>query len=867
MSTRLLRALSRLVPPELREDWLREWEGEYAHARASRSTRRVLVAAAEDAMRMLPARIEAGAGVQDLRFALRSLRANPGFALAAILTLALGIGANTATFSVVNAFLVRPLPLPEPDRVVAVLRDRPERPLAWLNLTSAPNYVDWRDRNRSFENLAAVQLWAVSLTGEGRPRRISRAMVTPEFFGILGIAPAMGRGFHPEDAQRGNSTVAVLSHGLWADAFGSDPDVVGRSILLDGVPHTVVGVMPRGFNAPPFTSDLYVPLAFTQDALQARGRNNLYTVGRLRDGVTMEAAAADMDAVGQALADEYPETNEGWGIRVRPLHALAVGYASTPLWTLLGAVSLVLLLACTNVANLVIARGAARDRELAVRVALGASRGRLIVQLLTESVLLAIAGGALGLVLAAALLDPIRALVPERLAQTADVTLDGRVLAFTLLASLLTGLLAGLVPAIRLAGNARGGISGTLRDRRGHGRVRSGLAAAQFALATVLLVAAGLTVRSLGALADVDTGVRTDGLSSFQVTLPDAAYPEPGDVIGAITGVLDGLRAQPGVQGATVVSHLPLSGQRLNSSVELEGVPHVASSDGPSATIRVAGSGYFELLGITLLSGRLFDESDRAGSEPVAIISETAAERFWPGEEAVGRWIGWANGPDGVLERRRVVGVVAGTRHGGPSAELTEEVYEPYLQTTDVWRWFGRTLSFVVRTDGAPLRIDAAQNAVATVSDDLPVVALATLDRVLAGSIATPRFNGTLASAFGTLALILAVIGMYGVLAFAVRRRTREMGIRLALGAARRRVLRDVVLEGLRLAGIGALAGVLIALSLGRLLRSLLWGVEPADPITFVGVIAVLGAATLAASALPAWRASSVDPATSLRAD
>jgi predicted permease len=533
-------------------------------------------------------------------------------------------------------------------------------------------------------------------------------------------------------------------------------------------------------------------------------------------------------------------------------------------------VGLVLLIACANVANLVLARGAARSRELAVRVALGASRGRLMAQLLAESVLLALFGGVLGLLLAALALNPIRALVPTGLAAVADVTLDPSVMLFTLVASLATGLIAGLAPALRLSttGRAAGGVLGTLRERGGQSRVRSGLAAAQFAIATVLLIGAGLMIRSLGELADVDLGVRTNGLSTFEVTFPDAAYPEPAQVILAIGGILESLEANPRVERAVAVSHLPLSGARLSSSLSLEGVEDTRSNDGPSALIRVASAGYFETLGITLLTGRTFDAGDRAGSEPVAVINDVAADQFWPGEDPVGRWIRWADDAAGEPVRRRVVGVVGGTRHAGPAAELNAEVYEPYPQTTDVWRWFGRGMSFVARTrDGRALDMASAQDAVAPINPDLPVVGLATLDQVLAKSVATPRFNGVLAGTFGGLALILAVIGMYGVLAFAVRRRTRETGIRMALGAARPRVVRDVLLDGIRLAGVGAVVGVACALALGRLFRSLLWGVEPTDPLTFAAVVLVLGAATVAASLVPALRASSVDPATSLRAE
>ena len=867
MSPRWLRTLSRLVPPELRDEWLREWAAELAHAASTGGRARTVgLAAVEDALCMVPERIEAGAGIQDLRYAVRALRANRGFALAAVATLALGIGANTAIFSVVNGYIVRPLPLPEPERVVIVQR---ERAGAMSGYTSAPNYLDWRDRTATVEDLAAVQQWSANLTGTGVPLRVTRSLVTPGFFEMLGIRPALGRTFDAAEGEYGSADVVVLSHALWVDVFGADPEVLGRRVEVNGVAHTVVGVMPSGLRVPPVTAELWAPLAFTPDALDARGRNNLLAIGRLRPDATLAQARSELGRIGRDLAREHPRSNEGWDITVTGLHEFALGTSPRGLWTLLGAVALVLLLACANVANLVLARGAARERELAVRTALGATRGRLFVQLLGESVLIGLAGGALGLLVAYAALDPIRALVPDALAGVGDVTVDRRVLAYTMAVSLATGILAGMAPALRLSRGARGGPgapAAVLRVRGSAGMVRGGLTVAQFAIATLLLSGAVLLSRSLAELGRVDLGVETEGRTTFGVTFPEASYATPQAMVAAVDGVLERLRARPGVVEATALSHLPLSGARLHSSVDLEGVPRTNDPHGPSAAIVVAAPNAFEVLGIALVRGRLFDDRDRAGTDPVVVINEAAAAAFWPEGDALGRWLSYAADTAGQPVRRRVIGIVANTRYGGPSVPAMETVFEPHRQTTDVWRWFGRSMAFVVRTgNGRVLPLSAAQEAVSAVASDLPVVGLATLDEVLDRSIATPRFHGTLGIGFAGLALVVAVIGLYGVLAFTVRRRRRELGVRLALGADRGRVIADVLKHATRLAAIGALAGSLAALALGRVLEALLWGVEPTDPLTWVVVLLTLGAATLAAALVPAWRAAAVDPAITLR--
>ncbi len=806
---------------------------------------------------------------QDVRFAARSLRLNPGYAGIALLTLAVGIGANAAIFSVVNAYLLRPLPLEEPNRIISLskVKDGNTGP------TSAPNFLDYREQSSSFEDLVGIQLWATTLTGVDTPRRLSLAMVTPGFFQVLGAQPTLGRGFVSEESIEGQRRSVVLSHEAWSSSFGSDVTVLGRSVLLNGESYELVGVAPRGLRVPPFTSDVYVPLAFADDALDARGRNNIFVLGRLADGASMASASAEMDVIAQGLSDTYPRANEGWGIRLEELHTFAVGSSPRGLWMLLGAVGLVLLIACVNVASLTVARGAARSRELAVRVALGASRARLLRQLLGESILLALLGGAMGVGLAYALLDPIVSLVPARVSGLGEVSIDSQVLLFTLGVSVLTGLLSGLTPAYRMSGLASAsqgpsGVAERLTNRGGSERVRDTLVVSEFALAMVLLVGAGLFIRSLSNLYSVDLGVDHEGVTSFQVSFADAEYPAPADVTLGVDRLLEELAARPEVKLAAATSHLPLSGARLSSSVLLEAGPQEHSVNSPSAAIKVVTPGYFSAMGIPLLTGRLLTWDDEPGGELVVVVNRTAAESLWPGEEPIGEWISYAEDADEQPIRRRVVGVIGDVHFAGPSRPATSEIYQSHRQTIEVWRWFGRGMSYVARTrDGSTLELRAVQETLASVDPNLPVVGLSSLTEVLDTSVATRRFQGTLVGLFAGLALLLAAVDTYGVMAFSVRQRTREIGIRVAMGAQRQTLLRSVLSDGLRLAAIGTVVGAIGAAAVSRSVSSLLWGVEGTDPMTYVSVAAVLAGATVMATLVPALRASRIDPVVALRAE
>jgi putative ABC transport system permease protein len=867
----VLGVLSLLVSSSERGDWRQEWEGELAALDADGpaslwARAGVLSTATEDAMRLGIRRIQPGSWGQDVRFALRTLRTRPAYAWAALLTFALGIGANVAIFTVINAYVLRPFPIQEPYRVVWLDGIKEGRHSA----VSAPDFVDWRDQSSSFQDLVAVHEWSTTLTEMDRPMRVTRAMVTPGLFRMIGVQPMLGRSFLDDEGVTGNDQVAILSYELWSGVYGSDPGVVGESMVLNGVRSTIVGVLPRGFLLPPFTSQVWVPLAFTQDALEHRGRHNLSVIGRLADDVDVDAAQAEMDVIGRGLASAYPQTNVGWGVHVRELHKVVVGSSSGSLWMLFGGVGLVLLIACVNVASLTVTRGAGRQQELAVRVALGASRGRILSQLLVESLLLALGGGALGVGVAYLALGPIEALVPASLAEVGVLSLDWRVLAFALTASAVTGLAAGALPALRLstAAGSSGGVAQGLRTRSGQTHVRNGLVVAEYALAMILLVGAGLFVRSLNNLYSVDLGFDPERVTTFGLTFPEADYPAPVDVIAGMDGILARFRDQGGFEEVAATSHLPLSGARLSSSVRLDGDAGQMGTNSPSAAIKVVTPGYFELMGIPLVEGRYLTRDDDNAGELVVVINQNAAERYWPGERAIGRMISYTEDEDEAPVVRRVVGVIGDVRWAGPQREATAELYQSHLQTTAVWEWFGRSISFVMREGRAgSLTMPGAQTLVSDGDPNLPVVGLRSLEQVLDRSVAAPRFQGTLLGLFAGLALLLAAVGTYSVMAFSVRQRTREIGIRVAVGADRGDVMRGVIVSGARLALVGTAVGAVGALLLSRLVSSLLWGVGGADPLTYLAVAGLLGAVTLLACFVPAKRATHVDPVEALRTE
>lgn len=865
MSSIVIRVLAQLVEADARAEWVREWEAELSIARGQRRNRVRLVSwAAEDAIRrVFGTRAEFTLG-REVLHAWRTIRRAPGYALAVAGTLALGIGANTALFSVIDAYVIRPLDLESPDRVVLLNKNTADR----YGLTSAPNYLDWAEQSTSFDGMAAVHLWSTTLTGLDAPRRVSLAQVRAGFFQTVGVSPMLGRAFTRDETVAGSSAVAILSHRLWVDSYGADPSIIGRSITTSGEPRTVVGVLPAGSRIPPFTSDVWVPLEFTEDALDVRGRNNLYVVGRLREGLEIESAEAEMDLIGRRLADAYPRANEGWTVSVRPLQTAVVGGSVRSLWILMAAAGSVLLIACVNVAGLVVARGLSRDQELAIRVSLGASRTRLVVQLLSETLTLAVIGGTAGVALSILLTGPIGSLIPASLSVIGPVSVDGRVLGFAFVISLATGLLAGLAPALRLSTAATGrgasaGVGALLRRRGVTGDRNAALVVVQFGLATVLLVGATLMARTLSALYAVDLGVRQDGVTAFRVTFPDGPYPTPNDVILGIDQILDELGNRGDAVAST--SHLPLRDGRLTSSVLLEGRSEDMSTNGPSGAIKVVTPGYFELMGVSLKAGRVFNADDVMSTEAVALINQTAAREFWPGEDPLGRWVAYAEGEEGGHIRRRIVGIVGDVRAAGPSHDPVAEVYQPHAQTTEVWSWFGSSMSFVVRTrDAGLLSLSAAQSTLSQVDADLPVVGLAPLSDVLDDAVGTSRFNGTLISLFAVLALGLAVVGLHGVTSFTVRRRRKEIGIRMALGASKNGVVSSVLMNALRTALVGCAIGLVAASLMARVLSSMVWGVSPYDPIAYAATIGILCVIALAAAWLPARMAGNADPVETL---
>jgi putative ABC transport system permease protein len=799
---------------------------------------------------------------QDLRFALRTLRARPAFTLIAVLTLALGIGATTAIFSVVNAVLLRPLPWPQPDRVVLVWGTRgPVRQNGVVYL----DYLDWQNQSRSFDALAVMRGQSVNLTGGDQPERVIGSFVTANLFGILGATPAQGRFFTEDETRAGiRAPLAVITDDFWHTRFGGRPDMIGHTLVLNGVPFTVVGITRPGVTAPLGTPDVWMPIGYYPNSgdLELRGRPGVLIVGKLKAEVSVERAQADLDAISQRIAQTYPTTNAGVGANVQPMVEQIVGPVRTPMLIVLGAVGIVLLIACANVANLQLARAAARRRELSVRTALGAGRLRLVRQLLTESVVLSAAGGALGILLARWGVSALAAEVSGTIPVNGTIALDGFVLLFATAITLGAGLLFGSAPAWQYS---RAGVQEALTVRVGAGAARGSLVsmrgvlvAAQIALSVVLLVGAGLLTRSLAALSRVDPGFDPAHALTLQFRLPVAKYKTEPQIADMFTRTLEEMRRVPGVQGAALVRAAPLNGNGESYPYFLADKPVADPQSAPTAQLNVISPEYFETLRIRRLAGRDFTMDDRAGATPVAIISEQLARHAWPNETALGKRL--RIGSDSIWAT--VVGVVATVKHFRLSEDPLDQAYVPYLQ---------RPLIFteaVVRTSGDPAALaQAIRGAVWRVDRDQPVWRVRTMNRVLADARGGPKLTEWLMSGFAALALVLAAIGVYGVMSYAVTRRTQEVGIRMALGARRHQVLVMVLREGMRTTAVALLIGLGAAALATRLLASQLFGVSVMDPLTFTIAPVLLGCVALAACYLPARRASRVDPIVALRSE
>ena len=803
--------------------------------------------------------------LKDIRFGVRSLLKRPGSTVVALVTLALGIGVNTAIFSAVDSILLRPLPLKDPERLVSIW----EQGLAQginQNEVAPANFFDLRTQTQSFEGIGAHGPQDLNLTGDGEPERLNGQLVSANVLSLLGVEPVLGRMFLANEDQPGQEHVVVLSDALWARRFNRDPSIVNRNITLNGESFTVVGVMPRGFFFPERETELWVPWAMEPEQASGRGDHYLRLVARLKPGTTVKQANADVASIGGRLAVEYPKTNEGLSFIVNTLHQDYVGDLRLPILIMFAAVGLVLLIACANVANLLLAQATSRRKEIAIRIALGARRWTIVRQLLVESLLLASAGGLIGVLGALWGVQALAKLLPETLSKLQNVNVDARVLFFTLGVSLLTALVFGGVPAL-LAARAKPGqtLSDVARDAAGgtSGRyVRRMLVVSEVALAVVLLVGAGLLIRTFQLLRQVNTGFSTENLLTMRMVLPMPKYGKPEARRAFYDQALERVKAIPGVESAGVITFLPLSFNGMNFSFSVEGQASPGDMKLPFALYRVVSPDYFRAMGIPLQRGRSFDGHDSFDSTPVIMISSQLAERYWPGEDPTGKRlkIGPVDSPNPWLT---VVGVVSDVRQAGLYGDPRMDIYAPYAQER---RAFISPRDLVLRTKGDAASVAAAvRQAVWSVDKDQPISHVRTMDQVFAAAISQERFQALLLGLFAALALVLACVGLYGVISYAVAQRTHEIGVRMALGAQPFDVLRLVLRQGMALTFAGLIVGIGVGLIATRVLSDLLYGVTPRDPLTFVGVPALLLLVALLACYIPARRATRIDPLEALR--
>jgi putative ABC transport system permease protein len=805
--------------------------------------------------------------LQDVRYAARMLAKRPGFTAVAVLTLALGVGANTAIFSVVEAVLLRPLPYRHADRAVVLwennrLQNHPH------NVASPANFLDWRDQAKSFDAMAAFADQRYNLTGAGEPEEVPAQLATPNLFALLGAQAALGRTFAAEDAKDGHEEVAVISHGLWQRRFGGTRDVIGRVISLNGTSVTIVGVMPPGFkwfikenSLTGKPADLWRPLALPEEMRVRRGRF-ISAVARLAPGVSLPRAQAEMDTLASRFEAQYPGFNTGWGVTLVPLRDQLAGEIKPALLVLIGAVAFVLLIACVNVANLLLARAAGRHKEIAVRSAIGAGRRRIVRQLLTESFLLALLGGALGLLLAHWCIQALVALSPANLLGPDQVGVDLTVLAFTLAVSFLTGIVFGLVPALEAS---RVNLSETLKESsRGSSgsarglRLRSALVVAEVGLALMLLVGAGLMVRSFLRLQAVNPGFDASNVLTMRVLLPSTKYPDDVRRIAFFRQAVAGLRTLPGVRSASAVSALPFADLGAATDFSVEGRPTPAVGDEPVTDVRVVDEEYFRTLGIPLIAGRTFTAQEAMEDRNVAVVNEAMVRRYFAGENPLGKRI-VVNMKDDPSPTE-IIGVVGDVRYAKLEGELRPMVYWTPAQLTY------SSMTLILRAAGDPESLAAsARREILALDKDQPVSDIRTMESWLAESVARTRFGTLLLGAFAGLALTLAAAGIYGVMSYSVAQRQSEIGVRMALGAQARDVLRLVIRQGLALVLVGVALGLLGALALTRVISSLLYGVSATDPLTFAAIALLLLGVSWVACYIPARRAARVDPLTALR--
>jgi len=797
--------------------------------------------------------------INDVKYGMRMLGKRPGFTLTAAVVLALGIGATTAMFSVVNSVLLHPLPYDQPDRIVRVYDNYLRLGFERISM-SEPEFIDCRDQSEAFEDIAVFRPMGFNLIGADEPQRLGGACVSAGFFRVLGTNPMLGRTFLSEEDRPGQNHVVLVSHGLWERRFGADPNLVGRTLRLNDESYTVVGIMSPRFQFPKH-ADLWIPIAINLQSLDFRGRRYLSAIARLKSGTTVNQAQANMDLVARRLEEQYPDhypEDSGWSISVIPLHDDIVGAIQPALLVLFGAVGFVLLISCTNVVNLLLVRANAREKEIAIRSALGAKGMRLVRQLITENILLALMGGGLGLLLAFWSIDLLVAFIPTNVPRLEDIGVDCKILGFTLAVSLLTGVTLGLVPALKAL---RPGLNEWLKEggrRTTHGarrgNVQSLLVISEVALALLLLIGAGLMVKSFFHLQRVDPGFNPTRVLTTNISLSESRYSELHQVSSFYHQILSQLESLTGVQSVGVTSRLPLTGGEA-CGYGLEGrrfdMDHIAE-------FRAISPGYFRAMGIPLLSGRDFSERDTENGTGVIIINETMARRIWPNEDPVGKHL--AIDKTGEKGTREIVGVVGDVKHYGLHTESRREMYVPYLQRPR------HSMTLVVRARSEPILLaQAVREAVCKVDKDQPVFNVRTMETLLSKSVSRPRFSGLLLAIFSAMGLVLAAAGIYGVISYSISRRTHEIGIRIALGAVRSDVMKMVLRQGLKLTSTGLAIGIIAAFVLSRVISRLLYEVSPTDPLTFVGVSLFLAGVALVACYIPARRAAKIDPMEALR--
>jgi putative ABC transport system permease protein len=804
--------------------------------------------------------------LKDIHYAVRRLLSTPLVTGAVVLSLALAIGANSAIFGAINSLLLRPFPFESPERLVRLYGTHAER--GWLNLSlSYPNFIDFRDQSQTLDDVAAYYVQGQTLTGIDRPQRVAVVEVTSNLFGVLGLRPTLGRGFAPgEDAPGANDRVVILTYPTWQTRFGGDPDILGRTLRLNGVEHTVIGVLPRRVTFPTDEIALWTPLR--QDATTwSRNRGGLRVVGRLAEGAGLGEASAEIDAIAARLAEDYPRSNADVGARLVSLPVDRYGPdLRLTMYALMGAVALMLLIACINVANLLLSRAAARHREIAVRAALGAGRARVARLLLSESLILALAGGGLGLIAAVSGMALLRGAAPADVPRIDQIQLDPIVMAFTGLIAVLTGLLFGLMPALQAARadistslreGGRGGTAGASRQR-----IQRALVVAQVALVLVVLTGTGLMTRSLASLLSVDPGFSSEGRFALTVSLTPE-YDSWEKVAAYRESALERLEALPGVTSVGAVLDLPLNSRNNLWDFLIEGRAANENDQRLITGANIASPGYFQTMGIPLLQGRTFEASDREDATPVVVVSAAMARRFWPGEDVLGRRIALPWSSPTARAWRTIVGVVGDVRHADLREEGRPEMYLPFAQVT-----WPRQMTFVGRADGDPgATLQAARNALWGVDDDQAVFEVTTVENVVVDALGTSRSVAWLLGIFSAVALLLASVGVFGLVANSVAQRRQELGIRAALGAANDRLFAMMLAQGMRPVVLGLVAGISAALYLSRLVADLLFEIEPLDPVTFVLAPAVLVAVSLLAVWVPARRAARLDPVETLRAE